>query len=254
MTGQRVMVTAAARGIGRAIALGFAAAGARVHICDVDDEALEEFRAEAPEIEAAYCDVTDEDDVDRWFADALDELGGLDVLVNNAGIAGPTAAVEDMSLDGWRHCVAVNLDSQFLCVRRAVPIMKQQGRGAIINMSSTAGLYGYGYRTPYASAKWAVIGFTKSLAVELGPHGIRVNAVCPGSVEGERMDRVIAAQARVSGLSEHEIRTDYAKQASLRRFVDPEEIADMVLFLASPQAAMVSGQAIAVDGHTETFR
>jgi NAD(P)-dependent dehydrogenase (short-subunit alcohol dehydrogenase family) len=254
MVPQRVMITAGARGIGRAVAEAFLATGARVHVCDIDDDAIELLRVELPDIEAAYCDVTDEDDVERWFSDALDDLGGLDVLVNNAGIAGPTGPVDGMSFDDWRHCLAVNLDSQFLCARAAAPVMKHQGRGAIINMSSTAGLFGYGNRSPYAAAKWGVIGFTKSLAIELGPYGIRVNAVCPGSVEGPRMDRVIAAEARATGRSEEEIRENYAAQCSLRRFVDPEEIADTILFLASPQAAMISGQAITVDGHTETFR
>lgn len=254
MNVQRVMITAGARGIGRAVAEAFLVNGARVHVCDVDDDALEQLRAELPGIEIAYCDVTDEDDIERWFSDAIDDLGGLDVLVNNAGIAGPTAPVDAMSFDDWRQCLAVNLDSQFLCARAAAPVMKQQGRGAIINMSSHAGLFGYGNRSPYAAAKWGVIGFTKSLAIELGPYGIRVNAICPGSVEGARINNVIAAQSRATGLSEDQIRADYAAQSSLRRFVDPEEIADTVLFLASPQATMISGQAISVDGHTETFR
>jgi NAD(P)-dependent dehydrogenase (short-subunit alcohol dehydrogenase family) len=249
----RVMVTAAGSGIGRAIARGFADAGAAVHICDVDEALLQLATSDYPEIAAECLDVTDEVAIDRWFDDVLDDLDGLDVLVNNAGIAGPTAAVEDMDYDGWQRCMAVCLDSQFLACRRAVPVMKDQGSGSIINISSTAGLYGLPYRTPYAAAKWGVIGFTKSLAAEVGRWNIRVNAICPGAVEGPRMERVIAAEAQASGRDPEAVRADYVEGVSLKRFVRPEEIAAMALFLASPAASMVSGQAITVDGHTETF-
>jgi NAD(P)-dependent dehydrogenase (short-subunit alcohol dehydrogenase family) len=249
----RVMVTAAGSGIGRAIARGFADAGATVHICDVDEALLQLATSDYPEIAAECLDVTDEVAIDRWFDDVLDDLDGLDVLVNNAGIAGPTAAVEDMDYDGWQRCMAVCLDSQFLACRRAVPVMKDQGSGSIINISSTAGLYGLPYRTPYAAAKWGVIGFTKSLAAEVGRWNIRVNAICPGAVEGPRMERVIAAEAQASGRDPEAVRADYVEGVSLKRFVRPEEIAAMALFLASPAASMVSGQAITVDGHTETF-
>jgi NAD(P)-dependent dehydrogenase (short-subunit alcohol dehydrogenase family) len=250
---QRVMVTAAGSGIGRAIARAFADAGASVHICDADEALLELATADYPEIVAECLDVTDEMALERWFDDVLDDLDGLDVLVNNAGIAGPTAAIEDMDYDGWQRCLAVCLDSQFLACRRAVPVMKDQGSGSIINISSTAGLYGLPYRTPYAAAKWGVIGFTKSLAAETGRWNIRVNAICPGAVEGARMERVIAAEAAASGRSPEAVRADYTQGVSLKRFVKPEDIAAMALFLASPAASMISGQAITVDGHTETF-
>ncbi len=253
MTALRVMVTVAGSGIGWAIAKAFAAQGAAVHICDMDERALGRATEEHPEIGAAHVDVADEAAVDRWFDEALDDLEGLDVLVNNAGIAGPVAPVEDMDFEGWRRCLAIGIDAQFLTCRRAVPVMKDQRSGIIINISSVSGLYGCPFRTPYVAAKWAVIGFTKSLAIEVGRYGIRVNAICPGAVEGERMNRVIAAESQASGRSIEEIRADYTAGASLGRFVRPEEIADMALFLASPAAAMVSGQAISVDGNTETF-
>lgn len=249
----RVMITAGASGIGLAIAQGFLAAGHRVHICDVNDGALTAAKSAHPALGVATVDVGDPAAVDRWFDATLKELGGLDVLVNNAGIAGPTAAVEDVTVEDWRRCLAIDLDAQFFTARRAVPAMKAQRSGSIINLSSTAGLYGYPFRTPYAAAKWAVIGFTRSLAAEVGRWNVRVNAICPGSVSGDRMDRVIAAEASKTGRTEESIREEYTAGVSMKRFVAPQEIADMALFLCSPQAAMVSGQAISVDGHTETF-
>ena len=253
LSGKRVIVTAAARGIGRAIALAFLDAGARVEICDVEAEALEAFAAEAPEAGTTHADVTDESAVRSFFDGALSRLDGLDILVNNAGIGGPTAPLDEIDYNAWRQTMAVNLDGNFLCSRLAVPLLKAAGGGAIVNLASTAGLFGYPLRTPYASAKWAVIGLTKSLAMELGPHGIRVNAVCPGPVEGDRMLRVIAAQSAATGESEADIRRRYEEATSMRRFVTVEDIAATVLFLCSDAGAPISGQALPVDGHTESL-
>jgi NAD(P)-dependent dehydrogenase (short-subunit alcohol dehydrogenase family) len=253
MAVQRVMITAAAAGIGGSIAKAFAAQGAKVHICDVNEDALAAFRKENPDIAATMVDVANEGEVEAWFDDALDDLGGLDVMVNNAGIKGPTAPVDDIDFADWRDCLAICLDSHFLCARRAAPVMKAQGSGSIINLSSTAGLYGFGNRTPYAAAKWAIIGFTKSLAVELGPHNVRCNAICPGAVRGDRINRVIHGEAEQRGVEFSVIEKEMVGSQSISRFVEPEEIADMCLFLASPAAKMVNGQAIAVDGHLETM-
>ena len=250
---QRVMITAGGSGIGWAIAKAFADNGAKVHICDVDERALGDVTEKYPQIAAKRLDLTDEEAIDHWFNDAIADLNGLDVLINNAGTKGPTGYVEELKLNDWRECLSVCLDAQFLCARRATPVMKDQQSGSIINISSTAGLYGYGLRTPYAAAKWAVIGLTKSLAVELGPYGVRANAICPGSVDGARMQQVMRAEAESRGISLDLIEKEYVQSQSIKRFVKPEEIADMCLFLASPAARMVSGQAIAVDGHTETF-
>jgi NAD(P)-dependent dehydrogenase (short-subunit alcohol dehydrogenase family) len=250
---QRVIVTAAAQGIGRVIADAFAAEGAVVRICDVAPAAVEDCRAAAPELGCAVVDLADPAATDAWLDAAIDELGGVDVLVNNAGTKGPTAFVEDITLDEWRSCLAVGLDAQFLCARRVVPIMKQQRSGSIVNMSSMAGVHGFGMRTPYAAAKWAVIGLTKSLAIELGPHGVRCNAICPGSVRGPRMDAVIAAEAELRGVTPQAVADEYVAGQSLKRFVEPEEVAALCLFLASPAASMISGQAIGVDGNTETY-
>jgi NAD(P)-dependent dehydrogenase (short-subunit alcohol dehydrogenase family) len=249
----RVMITAAASGIGRSIAESFAADGGRVHICDVDEAALKDFRSCHPKIAAALVDVSRQSELDAWFDTALADLGGLDVLVNNAGIKGPTAFAEEIAYGDWRECLAVCLDSHFLCARRAIPVMKAQKSGSIINISSVAGLVGFGMRSPYAAAKWAVIGFTKSLAIELGPHDVRINAICPGTVKGERMDRVIAVESKRRGMSPNQVAREYISGQSIKRYVEPAEIADLCLFLASPAAKMITGQAISVDGHTETY-
>lgn len=249
----RVIITAAAAGIGRAIAGAFSKEGAQVHVCDVDEAAIKSFRSANPQIAATRVDVTRQSELDAWLDEALAALGGVDVLVNNAGTKGPTAFVEEIDLQHWRECLAVCLDSHFLCARRIAPVMKQQRSGCIINLSSVAGLVGFGMRTPYAAAKWAVIGFTKSLAIEFGPYDVRVNAICPGTVRGERIDRVISAEAQRRGLSFDEVAEEYVSGQSIKRYVEPDEIADLCLFLASPAAKMISGQAIAVDGHTETY-
>ncbi len=250
---QRVMITAAASGIGRHIAKAFHENGAKVHVCDVSEKALAEFRDEFPEIGATHVNVTSEAEIEEWFDDALDDLGGLDVMINNAGIKGPTAPVDDIDFDDWRECLAVGIDSYFLCSRRASPLLKAQKSGTIINLSSTAGLFGFGNRTPYAAAKWAVIGFTKSLAIELGPFNCTSNAICPGTVRGDRINRVFQGEAEVRGVSVEEVARQAVSGQSISRLVEPDEIAGLALFLASPAAKMVNGQAIAIDGHTETF-
>ena len=249
----RVLITAAAMGIGRAMAEAFMARGDRVHICDISAENLDKARAELPGLGTTLADVSDPDQVNLLFTQAQTTLGGLDVLINNAGIAGPTGPIEELDLQGWRATLAVILDGTFLCSQHAVPLLKTAGGGCIINISSTAGLHGYPLRSPYATAKWGLIGLTKTLAMELGTFGIRVNAICPGAVSGARMDNVIAAEAASRGLSESEVRARYTRYISLRTFVDAEDIASMALFLCSPAGAKISGQALSVDGHTETL-
>jgi len=250
--GQRVVVTAGARGIGRAIVEVLVAAGARVHVCDVDTAALDECAATLA-VGATPADVSDEAQVDRLFAEARQTLGGLDALVNNAGIAGPTGAVEDITPEDWRRCIDIDLTGQFLCTRRAVPMLKEAGGGAIINLSSAAGRLGYAWRTPYAAAKWGVIGFTQSLAKELGPSGITVNAILPGVVEGPRIEGVIRARAAQLQVSYDEMETRYLEKVSLRRMVTAEDVAHMALFLVSPLGRNVSGQSLGVCGNVETL-
>jgi NAD(P)-dependent dehydrogenase (short-subunit alcohol dehydrogenase family) len=248
---QRVAITAACGGFGLVVAQAFAASGADVRVCDVDEAAVA--AASASGLSAMRVDVADGDALDGWIDAALSELGGLDVLINNAGIAGPTALVEDVEPAEWERCLAIDLTSHYRTCARVVPVMKAAASGSIINVSSTAGQLGMGMRSPYSAAKWGVIGLTKSLAIECGPHGVRVNAICPGSVDGDRMRRVIAREAAARGAGVESIQAEYLAGQSISRFVAPSEIADLCLFLASDAARMVSGQAIAVDGHTETF-
>ena len=252
-TGLRVIVTAGAGGIGRAIVDALIDHGARVHICDVDPAALEAFRAVHPQAGTTLADVAEEADVARLFADARGGLGGLDVMVNNAGIAGPTGAVEALSPADWRRCLDVGLTGQFLCTRLAVPLLKAAGGGAIINMSSAAGRFGYAWRTPYAATKWGVIGFTQSLAKELGPSNIRVNAILPGIVAGPRIERVIAARAQQEQVEYAAMEQTYLSRISLRRMVTAEDVAGAVLWLVSAAGANISGQSIGVDGNVESL-
>ena len=252
--GLRVLVTGGATGIGWAIAVALQEQSARVHLCDASSLQLAQALGQRPEMSGSVADVADARQIDLVFDELRASLGGLDVLVNNAGIAGPTAAVEDIIPDDWSRTLAVNITGQFLCARRAVPLLKAAGGGSIINMSSVAGRLGYPLRTPYAASKWAVIGFTESLAIELGPHNIRVNALLPGIVEGERMRRVIAARAEALGVSYDEMASRYLGQVSLRRMVTPADVAAMAVFLCSPAGCSISGQSLSVCGNVEVLR
>ncbi len=251
--GLRVLVTAGAAGIGAAIARAFAEVEARVLVCDVDEAALARFAAENPSIAGVRCDVADEAQVAALFGEVERRLGGLDVLVNNAGIAGPTAGIAEIDPADWRRTLDVNITGMFYCTRLAVPMLRKAGEGAIINLSSVAGRLGYPYRTPYAASKWAVIGFTQSLAKELGPEGIRVNALLPGVVRGERIERVFADRAAALGLSIEAVRASYLEKVSLRRMVEPEDMAAMALYLCSPAGRNIHGQALSICGNVETI-
>ncbi len=243
----RVLITAGAAGIGRAMAEGFAAAGFEVWVTDVDAGALETVPTDW---HAHRVDASDEAKVAALFGH-IAQAGGLDVLCANAGIAGPTRLIEDVALDDWRSCVSVNLEGAFLAVKYAAPLMKAAGGGAIVFTSSTAGIYGYPNRAPYAAAKWAIIGLMKTAAMELGPYGIRANAICPGAVEGPRMEGVLAREAAAKGMTRDQVYDGYASGTSMRSFVTAQDVANMAVFLGSDLSRLVSGQVIAVDGHTE---
>lgn len=249
--GLRVLVTAGAGGIGREIALAFAEEGARVHVCDVDTEALAEFARAAPAIGRSVADVGDRNAVSTMFGEAIATLGGLDVLVNNAGIAGPTGRVEEIHPEDWDRCVQICLTGQFNCARLAVPYLKESGNASIINLSSVAGRLGFAMRTPYAAAKWGVIGFTKSLSIELGEFGIRVNAILPGLVDGDRIRRVFEGKAQAMGRSFTDVRDEALANVSLHSMVTARQLADQVLFLCSPRGRTISGQALSICGDTQ---
>lgn len=248
--GQRVLVTAGAAGIGLAIAQAFAREGARVFVCDVDAAALERLRSESPDIGQARCDVADRTQVARLFDEAIAALGGLDCLVNNAGIAGPTGRVDEIDPAQWDRCIAIDLTGQFNCARLAVPHLRQSSNASMMNVSSLAGRLGFPLRTPYAAAKWGVIGLTRSLAAELGPDRIRVNALLPGIVAGDRQRRVLTAKAAARGIAFEEMEKLAFSYTSIKEYVTAEQLADLVLFAASPRGASISGQALSVCGDT----
>jgi NAD(P)-dependent dehydrogenase (short-subunit alcohol dehydrogenase family) len=247
MSAQRVLITAGAGGIGLASAKAFAASGAKVWVTDISADAI----ACLPDgIRGSVADASDEVAIATVFAEILAEWGGLDVLFANAGVAGPTALIEDIALKDWQRCVSVNLEGAFLAAKFAAPMMKAQCGGVILITSSTAGQHGYPNRAPYAAAKWAMIGLMKTLAMELGPHGIRANAICPGSVEGTRMEGVMQREADHRDMSRDDIYKAYASGTSMQTWITGEDIANMAVFLASDGARFVSGQVIAVDGDT----
>lgn len=249
----RVLVTAGAAGIGLATAKAFLREGARVHVCDIDANALARVPEELPGVSASVCDVADPAAVDRLFADAMTALGGLDTLVNNAGIAGPTAPCESVALDDWRRTLDVNLTGAFLCTQRAIPLLKASPNPSIANLSSAAGRFGFPLRTPYAASKWGIVGFTKSLSIELGAFGIRVNAIQPGAVAGARIDRVIDAKAKQAGVPFEAMREQFLAKTSLKRFVEADDIANAIVFLASALGRNISGHALPVDADAQAL-
>jgi NAD(P)-dependent dehydrogenase (short-subunit alcohol dehydrogenase family) len=251
LKGSRVLVTAGASGICAVVAARFAEQGARVHVSDVDADALGAFAASHSGIGATVADVSQAGDVDRLYDDALAVLGGLDIVVSGAGIAGPVGNVEDIAEEDWRRCLDVNLTGAFLVARRAAAILKRQRSGSIVIISSNYGLWAQRSRGAYVASKWALIGLTKTLAMELGPFGVRANAICPGNVEGQRIERVIAAEARAKGMTPEELRALWDQGSSMRIFVTADDVADTILFVCSDAGRHISGQALAVDGHTE---
>lgn len=254
LAGLRVMVSAGASGIGLAIAQAFTHAGARVQISDISESALAAAIPTLPGGGGWCADASDPDAVDAWFQHALGALGGLDVLVNNAGIAGPTARIEDVTPEQWDETMAVNLRSQFLCARRAISALRQSERASIINLSSIAGRVGYPLRTPYAASKWAVIGLTQSLALELGNDDITVNAILPGIVDSERSRNVTAAKAQARQVSEADMLTEILANVALHRKVPLADVANTALFLASSAGRSITGQNMNVCAGIQSLR
>ncbi|MFT4915392.1 MAG: NAD(P)-dependent dehydrogenase (short-subunit alcohol dehydrogenase family) [Yoonia sp.] len=242
----KVLITAGGSGLGRAMATAFHDAGHEVWATDISESGLENVPWQT-----TRADSSSETDNQNLFNEIQSVWGGIDVVCANAGIAGPTAGVENVSLNDWRECVSVNLEGAFLTAKYATPLMKQQKSGAMIFTSSTAGIFGYPNRAPYAAAKWGIIGLMKTIAMELGPFGVRANVIAPGAVEGPRMEGVLAREAAAKGMTRDQVYKGYAAGTSMRTFVTAQDVAAMALFLGSDAAARVSGQVIAVDGHTE---
>lgn len=249
---QRVLITAGAGGIGRAIATAFAATGARVHVCDIDAEALAALRAQLPSVTTSVCDMADRGAIQAMVGQAVQALGGLDVLVNNAGIPGPAASVADLDPDAWEAVLRINLTGTFTVTQAAIAHLKQSAAGSIIVMSSLAGRFGYPNRSPYSTTKWGLIGFTKTLSRELGEFGIRVNAILPGAVDGPRLQQVFAGRAAVSGRRTEQEQAAALANQSIKRFVDPADIAAMAVFLASEAGRSISGQMLPIDGDSQS--
>jgi NAD(P)-dependent dehydrogenase (short-subunit alcohol dehydrogenase family) len=248
---QRVLITAGANGIGLAIAHAFAATGARVHIADVNAEAVEAVTAANENITGSVTDVSDPAAVDALFADVRRELGGLDVLINNAGISGPTAPAEELPFDAWNAVVNVNLHGTFNVTQRAIPLLKDSDAASVVTMSSLAGRFGYPNRIAYSTTKWALVGFSKTLAIELGEHGITSNTIHPGAVSGSRMSAVLEGRAKVNGTSVEEETNNALNNQSVKRFIEPADIAALVLFLAGPHARTITGQMFPIDGDSK---
>ncbi len=248
LTGLRVAITAGANGIGKIIADSYQSCGARVFVSDIDEAALRACGHAGIKADAGAAD-----EVDRFMQAALEHLGGLDVLMNNAGIAGPTKRVEDITPEELDTTLRVDLAAMFHTARRAVPALRRSGGGSIVNLSSAAGRFGFPLRSPYAAAKWGVVGLTKTLAIELGPDGVRVNAILPGLVDGPRIRAVIRAKAEAGGIGDNEQTARALATTSLRCFVTQQDIANMALYLSSPFGATISGQALAVDGDMQVL-
>jgi len=250
----QIIISAGASGIGKTLAQKYLALGAHVFICDIDEQALHAMRdALGAQVTIFKADVSKVAEVEAFFALIKSKTDQIDILVNNAGIAGPTGALETLSTQDWDKTLNINLNSLFYISKQAVPMIKQAGGGAIINMASNAAFFGFPLRSPYAASKWGVIGLTKTMAMELGQANIRVNAICPGGVEGRRINQVIHADAAARSLTEEEVRDEYMQQNSLRRFISEEDVVELIYFLTSPAGANISGQALGLDGHTETL-
>lgn len=245
---KKVFISAGGSGIGRCIAEAFLNNDDEVFICDINGKSLEQFHKDYPKLHIYACDLAEPEQIKLMFAEAIKKLGHLDVLVNNTGISGPTIAADELSFDDWNTVINLNLNSTFLITQLAIPLLKQSGAGVIINMSSIAGRLGYPYRLAYSTSKWGLIGFTKTLSMELGADNIRVNAILPGAVDGDRVQRVLQARADVAQSSLEKVTQNALKNQSLKYFVNPKHIADLCLFLASDSGRSISGQILPIDG------
>ena len=249
----KIVITAGASGIGSEIAMILSQADAKVIICDKDQEVLDQFSKNNPEIITLKADVSREEEVASFFNEIKDHFGEINALINNAGIAGPSAKLEDTNFNDWKNTLSVNLNGTFLSTKSAIPLLRSAGGGSIINIGSTSSFMGTPLRSSYSATKWGLIGLTKTWAMEYGEDNIRINTICPSSVNGERIEQVIEREAKYRSVSPEEIKAAYLSQTSMKTFIDAEEIAGMIVYLLSPLARKITGQMLAIDGHTESL-
>ena len=251
---KKIIISAAANGIGWSIAQECMLNGAIVYITDKNKESLDKISKHKLYEKQLFLDRVNSEnfkEVENYFNKIKNKVDSIDALINNVGIAGPTGKLEKLDINDWKETLDININSHFYFTKFSIPLLKNNNGGSIINLSSTAGLFGFPLRSPYATSKWAIIGMTKTLAMELGENNIRVNVICPGAVAGDRMKRVIKAKAKSLGVKEESLQKDYESMVSLKSFVDKKDIANMAVFLLSEEAHKISGQVMTVDGNTE---
>jgi NAD(P)-dependent dehydrogenase (short-subunit alcohol dehydrogenase family) len=251
---KRIIISAGASGIGWATAKICLARGAYVYLCDIDVKSLNRLNKHPLKNKKLFsylCDASNEYQVSDFFEKIKKKTKKIDALINNVGIAGPTGSIEKLKSKDWENTLHVDVNSHFYFIKKTIPLIKKSKNGSIINISSTAGILGFPLRSPYAASKWAIIGITKTLAMELGKFNIRVNAICPGTIKGDRMKRVIKDKAKFTNASIKMIEKDFISMSSMKKWILEEDIGKMCSFLISDDSSKVSGQVISVDGHTE---
>jgi len=251
---KKIIISAGASGIGWAITKVCVAKGALVYLCDVDPKAINKVKKHPSynkRIFVSEIDASDETEVIDFFHKIKKQFRNLDALINNVGIAGPIGTIEKLDSSEWENTLHVNVNSHFYFTKQAIPLLKKSKTSSIINISSGAGIMGFPLRSPYAASKWAVVGMTKTLAMELGKYNIRVNAICPGTIKGDRMKSVIRDKAKFTKISAIKIESDFVSMASMKSWINEEDIGYMCAYLISDEAYKVSGQVIAVDGNAE---
>ncbi len=251
---KRVIISAGAGGIGRALISELVSAGAKVATCDISEDGVVSLRREHPTLIAEVVDVANTEEHIAFLQRSLHALDGIDALINNVGISGPTGRIEDLEAEDLARVFKVNVESHFVACKIVLPHMRHQGAGSVLFISSTAGRLGFALRTPYSASKFALVGLMKSLAIECGPAGIRVNAIMPGVVDGDRIRNVIRSKANAEGIAYEDMEREWLSRVSLRRMIPPQEIAEMVHFLISDAGRNISGQSLSLCGNTETIR
>ena len=251
---KKIIISAGASGIGWATAKICLSRGAFVYICDLNLKSLNKIKKHSLNNKRLFsynCDASNEEEVSNFFNQIKKKTNNIDALINNVGVAGPTGSLEKLNSEDWENTLHTDVNSHFYFTKEAIPLIKKSKNGSIINISSTAGILGFPLRSPYAASKWAIIGITKTLAMELGKFNIRVNAVCPGTIKGDRMKRVIRDKAKFTKISRKSIEKDFISMSSMKQWILEDDVGKMCAFLISDDSSKVSGQVISVDGNTE---